>query len=92
MSDSKAEGLLGDLWAIIFMGTIVARTVHEKIRIANQGDGFNCGMSLRVGVITYLELKRLALFLISFLVRRLGVLKRIIAQSVLKGLLLRQWV
>lgn len=39
---------LGKVWLRTFGGIRVRKTSHEKIRIANQGAGFNWGISLEV--------------------------------------------
>lgn len=41
-------GSFGNVCAITLGGIMVRRTSQEKTRIANQGAGFNWGMSLRV--------------------------------------------
>lgn len=39
---------LGKVWLRTLIGIRVRKTNHEKIRIANQGEGFNWGISLEV--------------------------------------------
>lgn len=37
-----------NIWFKILFGITVRKINHENIRIANQGVGFNCGISLEV--------------------------------------------
>lgn len=41
-------GSFGYLWDITLGGIIIVKTNQVNRRMANQGDGFSCGMSLRV--------------------------------------------
>lgn len=41
-------GSFGEIWLKILVGIIVKKISQENTKIANQGPGFNCGISLEV--------------------------------------------